>query len=265
MLDSKIKAAGEKLGVVKPEDWQKVRPEQIRAIHGCGPETVNHLRLYLAARGLTLRDDATPSYWQQNLAAARIGGTIAKTDVAVVTPFTVLIDNQEKIPFSFQGITADSDQNYRPLIVPTVVVSMGPTHGDYSLQGFEGQVHVERKGVGDAIGTFLARGERHDRWLATLEFLASVSTAAVVVECTLGKMIKEVVSRGSRSVEDLRKTLHRQVLAWEQDYRVPFVFCDTPRLAELSTFSILNRHYRHAVASSKIKIDPEILAAVDDL
>lgn len=265
MMDSQIKTAGEKLGIVKPGDWTKIRPEQIRRIHGCGPATVDHLRLYLAARGLTLRDDATPAYWQQNLAAARIGGKVAKSDTAVVVPFTVLIDNQEKMPFAFQGITADADQKYRPLIVPTCVVSMGPTHGDYSMQGFEGQAHIERKGVDDAIGTFLARGDRHDRWLATMEFLASIPTAAVVVECSLGSMLKQVIARGSRSKQDLRKTLHRQVLAWEQDYRVPFVFCDTPRLAELSTFSILNRHYRHAMASSKIKIDPEILAAVDDL
>jgi len=265
MMDAQIKIAREKLAIVKPGDWCKYKPEEIRRIHGCGPATVDHLRLYLAARGLTLRDDATPEYWQQNLAAARIGGQVAMTDKAVAVPFTVLIDSKEQYPFQFKGITADADQNYRPLLVPTVVVNMGPAHGDYSLRGYEGYVHIERKGVGDAVGTFLSHGERRDRWLATLDFLASISTAAVVVECSMGAMIKQVVARGKRSKQDLRKTLHRQVLAWEQDYRVPFVFCDSPRLAELSAFSILNRHYRHANAQVRVDLAAEVLAAIEDL
>lgn len=267
MLSHQIKIAREALNIIKPEDWCRITPQQIRAIHGCGPQTVDHLRLYLAARGLTLRDDATPSYWQQNLASARIGTQIATTDKAVTLPFVVLVDGQEQQPFTFAGIRSDADQDGRPLIVPIRIVSMGPTHGDYSIEGMEGDVHIERKGLGDALSTFLTAPttERGERWKRTLEFLAGVHTAAVIIEASFGAMISSVQARGRRSRPDLQKTLHRQVLAWEQDYRIPFVFCDSRRLAEITTLAILRRHYKHATKKALAPANDDLDAAVNSL
>lgn len=264
MLDNQIKLAREAFSIVKPEDWCNITPAQVRTVHGCGPATVDHLRLYLAARGLTLRDDATPAYWQQNLASARIGGQVSKMDTAVTLPFVVLVDKQEQQPFLFKGCHCDADQNNRPLIVPIRIVSMGPTHGDYSIEGMEGTVHIERKGLGDALGTFLAAPDTDhgQRWRRTLEFLAGVPTAAVVIEASLGATITAVQARGSRTRPNLQKTLHRQILAWEQDFRVPFVFCDTTRLAELTTLAILRRHYRHANQSPPVPKDLDLDQAI---
>jgi hypothetical protein len=76
-------------------------------------------------------------------------------------------------------------------------------------------------------------------------------------------MIAGVEAYGSRSKANLQKTLHRQVLAWEQDFRVPFVFCDSRRLAEMTTLAILQRHYRHATKKLVDKDrDLELEAAV---
>lgn len=244
-LDHLIRIAAEHFGIQKPDDWCAIRPEWIRQLDGCGPATVDHLRIYLAARGLTLRNDATPEYWQRNLSAARIGGQVSKSDQAITNPFTILIDVQEKQPFTFQGMLADAAENRRPLLVPTKYHSLGPSHGDYSIEGFERCVHIERKSMADAHGTFLSHGDRRDRWEATLEFLASIQCAAVVVECTIGQLIANVEARGKRSKGTLAKTIHRQVIAWAEDYRIPFHFCDDRRLAEITTFSILRRFYRH--------------------
>jgi hypothetical protein len=274
VLDTNIKKAAEALGIREVGDWQRVRPEEVRTVHGCGPRTLDHIRLYLAHRGLTLRDDGTPGFWQRNLDSAMIGGQLSPVDRAATVPFTIIIDVQEKQPFTFAGITGDAVEDFRPLIVPTMIASLGPTHGDYAIHGYEGRCHVERKGVGDAIGTFLAHGERRDRWIATLEFLAGIESAAVVIEDSFAKCMGEIQSRGKRSVGELRKTFHRQVLAWHQDYRVPFVFCDKsregrPRLAELTTFAILQRFFRHTNGidgkGAKTKIDPSLLAAIEDL
>lgn len=243
-LDHQIAIAREHFGITAPEDWCKVRADWIRQLHGCGPETVNHLRIYLAARGLTLQDDATPDFWQRNLAAARIGGQVAESDTAVVAPFTVLIDTQEKQPFTFQGFRSDSSAGGRPLLVQTRFKSLGPTHGDYSIEGLERMAHVERKSMADAHGTFLSHGERRDRWLATLAFLAEIPYAAIVVECSLGAMLAGIEPRGRRSKSTLTKTLHRQVLAWAEDFRIPFHFCDARRLAEATTLAVLRRAYR---------------------
>lgn len=243
-LEHQIGIAREHFGIRTPEDWCGVRPEWITQLHGCGPATVDHLRIYLAARGLTLRDDGTPAYWQQHLASARIGGQLSDTDDAIVLPFTVLIDTAEKKPYIFQGVRGDAKEKRRTLIVPIEYRSLGPTHGDYSIDGYERMCHVERKSMADAQGTFLSHGERRDRWQNTLAFLAEIPTAAVVIECTFGQMIANVESRGRRSKGILAKTLHRQVLAWQEDYRIPFYFCDDRRFAEVTTLAILRRFYR---------------------
>lgn len=255
MLDHQIKLARDALGVQIPEDWTRISPEQVRAVHGCGPSTLDHLRLYLAARGLTLLNDATPGYWQEVLGSVRIGGQVSNTDRSVVLPFTILVDTAEQQPFAFQGFFSDAESNFRPLLVRTELKHLGATHGDYSIRGMEGQAHIERKGLGDAIGTFLSHGDRRERWLATLGFLSGIDCAAVVVEASLGKVITSIESRGARPKQVLQKTFHCQVLAWEQDFRVPFIFCDTRRLAELTTLEILKRYYRHETDSKKTPED----------
>lgn len=260
-LDHLIRKAREHFGIVRPEDWQHVRPEFVRAVPGCGPATLNHVRIYLAARGLTLKDDATPEFWQRNLSAARIGGQVSSVDTAETEAFTVLIDSQEKQPWTFQGF----QQNGKPLIVPYKFQSLGPSHGDYSISGLERCVHIERKSMEDAHGTFLSHGERRDRWEATLEFLAEIPYAAIVVECTLGQLIAGVQARGARPAVVLRKTIHRQVLAWAEDWRIPFHFCDHRRLAEATALSILRRAWKRESGLARSRQTAELDAAIDAL
>lgn len=262
-LDHLIEKARNQFGIVKAEQWCNVRPEWILQVDGCGQATLDHIRLYLAARGLTLRDDRTPWYWQQYLESAKIGGRMADADLARVEAFTILIDTQEKQPFTFQGFQ-DAD---KPIIIPTVFRSLGASHGDYSVSGMEGDAHIERKSMEDAHGTFLSHGERRERWEQTLMFLAGIGCSAIVVECSLGRLLDCVEPRGTRSKATLRKTLHRQILAWEQDYRVPFVFCDTRRLAEATTLAILKRRWQKVNGLKKTRKDvvQENLSIIDSL
>jgi hypothetical protein len=262
-LDHLIEKARDQFGIMNPEDWCSVRPEWILQVDGCGQATLDHIRLYLAARGLTLRDDQTPWHWQEALESAKIGGQLAKSDRARVEAFTILIDTQEKQPFTFQGfIDAGA-----PTIIPTRFQSLGPSHGDYSISGLEGEAHVERKSTEDALGTFLSHAERRQRWENTLAFLAGIPCAAVVVECSLGKLLDSAEPRGTRTKATLRKTLHRQILAWEQDYRVPFIFCDTRRLAEATTLAILKRRWQKVNGLKKTRKDvvKENLSIIDSL
>lgn len=258
VLDAKINSAREALGIQSLNDWTQIRPEQITAIHGCGPQTRDHIRLFLAGHGLTLRDDGTPAYWQASLGQAKIGAQLSDQDRCAVLPFTILIDAMEQIPFTFQGFHEDASENARPLLVPTRVKALGPTHGDYSIDGMEGEAHVERKSVDDAIGTFLEHGERRERWQRTLEFLASIPTAAVVIEGSIACCLSEIRARGKRSQKVLRRTFLNQVLAWEQDWRIPFVFCDMPRLAEAATLQIFRRHFRHRQSESTVSAKTEL-------
>ena len=245
VLDSKIETVKHHFGILDPEDWQEIEPGWILGIHGIGRATLDHIRIYLAARGLTLKDDHTPNYWNQHFAETKIGGQLGTADIAITAPFTVLIDSQEQQPFTFQGLWCDSPHAGRPLIVLTKWKPLGESMGDYAIQGFEGECHVERKSMDDAHGTFLGWGERRERFERELATLAGLPAAAIVVECTLGQLIQNVPDRGKKTKQENAKILHRQILAWQQDYRIPWYFCDGRRLAEVSTFRILERFWNH--------------------
>lgn len=241
-IDHRIELAREHFGIREPSDWTDIRPEWIKQVRNVGPRTLDLIRLYLAARGLTLRDDATPEFWQRNLQTASIGGQVALTDNATTEEFTILIDQQEKQPWTFQGLGTQE----APLIVPYRWQSLGPTHGDYSVAGAERHVHVERKGLGDALGTFLSHGERRDRWIATLEFLAEIPCGCVIIEATQGQCLASIVPRGKRSVIAMRNEFMGSVILWSSTYCIPFWFMDTRRLAERLAYKILKRGWKVA-------------------
>jgi hypothetical protein len=100
-------------------------------------------------------------------------------------PFSILIDTAEQQPFEFTNIRADADKKYRPYNIHTERVCLGrhpDSLGDYSLTGGIGHCHVERKGQGDAYGTFLGfsrRGpsSRYDRFKHELENLSKLDAA----------------------------------------------------------------------------------------
>ncbi|MCD0459150.1 hypothetical protein [Roseiconus lacunae] len=258
VLDSKFKAITAHFGIQAPEDWTQIRPEEIQAIENIGPQTVNHLRLHLANHGLTLLDDKTPAYWQQYLTAVRGSTAIAANQKAVTCPFTILVDKAEQQPFRFAGMYADANQQNRPMIVNTRSEHLGPTHGDYTIAGLERWVHIERKSQSDVIGTVLGWGERREQFERTLQFLSEIPSSAVIIESSLGDVITALGdpthpgNRNSRkSPNERKKIFHRQYMAWHDDYRVPWVFCDTRRLAEISTFRWLARQWKKARAAEK--------------
>lgn len=248
VLDSKLQTLRDEFNIQKPDDWCNVTPESILAVQDIGPQTLNHLRLMLANRGLTLRGDQTPAHWQIELDATRGASQISETDKLTVCPFTIIVDSDEKQPFTFQGIR---DDRKRPLIVRTISKHLGNSHGDYSVEGLEGWVHIERKSQSDVQGTVLGWGDRRERFVKTLEYLAELPSSAVVIECTLGTAIATCRDTPNKSAATNSKIFSRQVSAWMDDYRVPWVFCDDRRHAERVTFRWLERQWNKAKAERK--------------
>lgn len=254
VLDSKLDLLRFHFSITNPEDWTKVTPQEILAQDGIGEATLDHLRYLLAGQGLTLKGDQSPSFWQSRLVKSRLGTFVRKDeDREALCPFTILIDEQEKHPFTFVGITADAQDGARPLIVPTERKTLGPSHGDYSIVGHEGYCHIERKSIDDAISTILGWGDRRERFEKTLTFLSSCHTSFVVVEASFGAMLRAAYETKGKTAQQNKKILHRQVMAWMSDYPVPWLFCDTPRFAELSTFQILRRHHKKSIERNKGK------------
>lgn len=177
----------------------------------------------------------------------------------LLNPFNIIIDTAEQAPYTFDNIHADSDRKNRLLrFVPGVNVirqclGRHPNSlGDYSIEGFVGRCHIERKSMEDAHGTLLgwpdADGHsRRDRFECELRNLANCQCAAVIVECSFGQLLDEApeYDQGKKTKACNAKILERSVIAFAQDYpEVAWLFCDGRRKAEEVTFYFLNRFWQ---------------------
>lgn len=168
-----------------------------------------------------------------------------KTSIAC--PFTIIIDTAEQHPFAFTGLKADANQNYLPIKVETVSECLGrhpDSLGDYSIVGGVGSIHVERKSLEDAQGTILGWEDgRRDRFEQELANLSAIEAALVVVECSLPELLANAPDWGTKTKQQNAKTLFRSILAWQQDYRVPWLFAGSRAMAEQATYRFFYRWY----------------------
>ncbi len=162
----------------------------------------------------------------------------------VTVPWTALVDTREGAPYHFRTITdrvrnaKTGEIGYRPLLVPTRVVTL--KSGDYSIDGLQDRVAVERKAIGDAFHTF---GSERDRFERELERLNVMDYAAVVIEASWRAIVNYTLP-GNVEMKFTPKMLHRSVIAWQQRYpRVHWWTCDTKEFAEKTTFRILQRFW----------------------
>src|SRR5574343_1029707 len=171
------------------------------------------------------------------------------TPTTAVAPFTVLVDTAETQPFQFDGICADAADDYAPLIIPTRFTCLGRypnSTGDYSVCGYASRVGVERKSVDDALGTVLGFADgRRERFEQELRNLAASEAGAVVVEGSLGDCIRLAPEYGKRTAEENGRAVFRSIVAFQQDYKTPIVFCDNRELAQFFTFRFLERFWKN--------------------
>lgn len=152
------------------------------------------------------------------------------------TPFTVVVDTREQIPFSFAGIRADCNQGRLPVIVQTT--RKGLASGDYSVEGFESRVAVERKGLGDLFSTL---GQSRRRFQSELLRLSTYDFAAVIVEADWGTIFNQPPTRSRLNP----KTIFRSVIAWRIRYpRIHWEMCPGRKFAEIVTFRLLERFWK---------------------
>mgnify|MGYP000896174624 CR=1 FL=1 len=181
----------------------------------------------------------------------------------VRTPFVILIDKAEKNPFQFRGITARSfiDPDQRLYIPRTEPRYLGIGMGDYSLDGCQQQVAVERKSLEDFQGTLLGWPRdvsersvacewdarrcvcRRARFKRELARLSRMLAAAVVVEAPLGECLDLAPCWGKRSSEENKKYLLATYLSWSNTFRTPWHFCADRSMAEVVTLRILEKFW----------------------
>ncbi|MGN6545667.1 MAG: hypothetical protein ACTHK7_11505, partial [Aureliella sp.] len=160
--------------------------------------------------------------------------------MSIKTPFEILIDTAEQLPFPFIGIRADAEHDYALWDVQTARVCLGrhpDSLGDYSVTGGIGRCHVERKSMADAHTTLLGFTDGHrKRFEAELANLAKIESALVVVECSFEEFVCNAPEWGQKSNIENAKNLFRSVLALQQDTKVPWQFAGDRATAEQVTF-----------------------------
>lgn len=147
----------------------------------------------------------------------------------------IVIDTREQTPF--------------PLVEYQTVVK-GLKTGDYSLEGYENYVAVERKSKMDAYGCV---GGARSRFENCLERLSSLDRACVVIECGLGEFARPP----ERTKVDARMAVGSYI-SWSVQYRIPVFWCDTREYAERVTVRFLAGWMKHrSHIADKDKADEE--------
>lgn len=160
----------------------------------------------------------------------------------VVCPFTVLIDGREKAPYSFTGLLADANKNNRPLEIATKWAHLKT--GDYSIEGMQNLVCVERKSLEDLYGSV---GQHRERFEAEHQRMACLAFACVIVEADWNTILHPppLVSRM------VPRAVFATALAWQMRYGVPWMAMPDRRAAEITTFRVLEMFFRQQQRQKK--------------
>ena len=146
-----------------------------------------------------------------------------------IFPTSVVVDTREQAPFHFVNINPWS-------VVP--LIHAGLETGDYSMRGFESRVTIERKSIGDFIGSISAGRERFE---SEFERMSKFEFAAVVVEGELTDVLNYARFNTRLSVNSITGTLD----SWRIKYGVHWVFCMGRRHAEINTLTMLYHFWRN--------------------
>jgi len=164
-----------------------------------------------------------------------------------VCEFTVVVDSNEGAPFQFQDLTRRLPSGERvPLVVRTTQKAMwamgrkqhGAGLADYSIEGLEEEVQVERKSISDLFGSVTEGRTNFEAEIRSLN--RRCRYAAVVIEAGWGE-----IHGGLPGSQVRPQSVIETMVAWAQRYpKVHWLPMPTRDMAERMTFRILDRFWR---------------------
>lgn len=159
----------------------------------------------------------------------------------VYSPFTIVIDSNETYPYRFTGITEDADRG-NAAIIPRMVRKAMYRDGlaDYSIEGLERKIQIERKSLTDLYSTL---GQRRTEFEAEISRLnETCEIAYLLVEAEWSEILLKPPSRSLLNP----KTITRTHDSWMLKYpRVHWVMCAGRRHAEVKTYRLLSKYHEH--------------------
>lgn len=164
---------------------------------------------------------------------------------SLLCPFTIVVDTREQRPYTFAAVVSDARHAYRPWDVPLHGATLG--QGDYSIQGKETEIAIERKSKADLFSTL---GQGRARFGRELERLCGLEAAYVVVEAEWREVIGEPPPYSRLNP----RTVHASIVAWQHRYRgIHWWFCPGRDFAERTTFRLLERFWRDLQEPRKVR------------
>lgn len=178
---------------------------------------------------------------------------VDKTEAFEVVPFTVVIDTNEGAPYQFTGILGRSKNGVKlPQVIRTVKKPMwamgrqefGVGLADYSIDGLETEIQIERKSISDLFGTLGGRRQNFENEIARMSEQCKV--AYVMIEGSYG----HIASFRDHGPEP--SSVIGTMVSWGQKYRnVHWITAGSRDMAERLTFRMLESFWIHREAEIK--------------
>jgi DNA excision repair protein ERCC-4 len=132
----------------------------------------------------------------------------------------ILIDTREQLPYQFKTESKQATLET----------------GDYSLLGAEALIAIERKSIGDLIGSISTGRERFER---ELQRARALDYFALVIESTLSN-----IANGNYRSDMKPKAAIQSLMAFSVRYRMPIFFAEDRRYGARLTESLLLKWHR---------------------
>ncbi len=137
-----------------------------------------------------------------------------------MSDFTIIVDSREQKPYSFTGYTCN-------------VKRSGLKTGDYSIEGYESVICVERKSKEDLYSSL---GNSRKRFEAEFQRMSEYEYRALVVEATL----QDLMIPPNYSAMTSNSVIN-SVISWGIRYGVQVYFAGSRILGECLTYRILEK------------------------
>lgn len=129
----------------------------------------------------------------------------------------IVIDTREQLPWNF---------------APNRTVRAALGQGDYSLEGLQHFVAIERKSINDLVGSLTAGRDRFKRELLRMRSL--VAHPWILVECTLD----DIAERRYRS-KAAPSSVVGSMVSFAMKYKIQLLFASSRQLAMAASLRIL--------------------------
>ena len=144
----------------------------------------------------------------------------------MTSDFTIVIDNREQKPYTFQNIKPE----------PPQTITQGLKTGDYSIMGLENKICIERKEKSDL---FNSMGKNRDRFKKEIIRMSEFDYAGLVIETSLAGIFTNPPSRSQMS----SKAVFRSLISFSIKQGVHVWPMWSRESAEKATYLILKRYW----------------------